>query len=114
MADVTVQQKPETASQVDTAQMSYAMDQLRSQQNLIAGSLAGLGASLVGAGLWAVVTPQARVGGGAAVPDVLRFGVGGVFLPRTHFNLNLHYYRDRNRTSEITTQILLLQLHLYL
>ena len=65
-------------------------------------------------GLWAVVTPQARVGGGAAVPDVLRFGVGGVFLPRTHFNLNVHYYRDRNKTSEITTQILLLQLHLYL
>jgi hypothetical protein len=65
-------------------------------------------------GIWAVVTPQARVGGGAAVPDVLRFGVGGVFLPRTHFNVNVHYYRDRNRTSAITTQILLLQLHLYL
>ena len=65
-------------------------------------------------GLWAVVTPQARVGGGGAVPDVLRFGVGGVFLPRTHFNVNVHYYRDRNKTSEITTQILLLQLHLYL
>lgn len=65
-------------------------------------------------GLWAVVTPQARVGGGAAVPDVLRFGVGGVFLPRTHFNVNVHYYRDRNKTSEMTTEILLLQLHLYL
>jgi hypothetical protein len=65
-------------------------------------------------GIWAVVTPQARVGGGAAVPDVLRFGVGGVFLPRTHFNVNVHYYRDRNRTSEITTRIVLLQLHLYL
>jgi hypothetical protein len=65
-------------------------------------------------GIWAVVTPQARVGGGAAVPDVLRFGVGGVFLPRTHFNVNVHYYRDRNRTSAITTQIVLFQLHLYL
>lgn len=65
-------------------------------------------------GVWAVVTPQARVGGGAAVPDVLRFGVGGVFLPRTHVNVNVHYYRDRNKTSDITTQILLLQLHLYL
>lgn len=65
-------------------------------------------------GLWAVVTPQARVGGGAAVPDVLRLGLGAVFLPRTHFNVNVHYYRDRNKTSEITTQILLLQLHLYL
>jgi hypothetical protein len=65
-------------------------------------------------GIWAVVTPQARVGGGAAVPDVLRLGLGAVFLPRTHFNVNVHYYRDRNRTSAITTQILLLQLHLYL
>ena len=65
-------------------------------------------------GLWAVVTPQARVGGGSAIPDVLRFGVGAVFLPRTHFNVNVHYYRDRNKTSEITAQILLLQLHLYL
>lgn len=65
-------------------------------------------------GLWAVVTPQARVGGGAAVPDILRLGLGAVFLPRTHVNVNVHYYRDRNRTSQITTQILLLQLHLYL
>jgi len=65
-------------------------------------------------GIWLVVTPQARVGGGAAVPDLLRFGVGTSILPRTHFNLNLHYYRDRNRTSEITTQIFLAQLHLYL
>ena len=65
-------------------------------------------------GLWLTVTPQARVGGGAAVPDLLRFGVGTVFLPRTHFNVNLHYYRDRNRTSAITTQIFLAQLHLYL
>ena len=65
-------------------------------------------------GIWAVVSPQARVGGGSSVPDVLRFGVGAVFLPRTHFNVNVHYYRDRNKTSEITTQILLLQLHLYL
>lgn len=65
-------------------------------------------------GIWLTVTPQARVGGGAAVPDLLRFGVGTVILPRTHFNVNVHYYRDRNRTSEITTQIFLAQLHLYL
>ena len=65
-------------------------------------------------GIWLTVTPQARVGGGAAVPDLLRFGVGTVLLPRTHFNVNLNYYRDRNRTSDITTQIFLAQLHLYL
>jgi hypothetical protein len=65
-------------------------------------------------GIWAVVTPQARVGGGSSVPDVLRFGIGAVFLPRTHFNANVHYYRDRNQTSDITTEILLVQLHMYL
>ncbi len=65
-------------------------------------------------GIWAIVTPQARLRGGAAVPDLLRFGVGTVLLPRTHFNVNLHYYRDRNRTTDITTQIFLAQLHLYL
>ena len=50
-------------------------------------------------GLWLTVTPQARVGGGEAVPDIVRFGVGTVFLPRTHFNVNINYYRDDNRTS---------------
>lgn len=65
-------------------------------------------------GLWLTASPQARVGGGAAVPDLLRFAVGAVFLPRTHFNVNLTYYRDRNRSSDVTTQIFLAQLHLYL
>ena len=65
-------------------------------------------------GIWLVVTPQARVGGGASVPDLLRFGVGTVILPRTHFDVNVNYYRERNRTSEIITQIFLAQLHLYL
>lgn len=65
-------------------------------------------------GIWLTVSPQARVGGGAAVPDLLRFGVGSVILPRTHFNVNVSYYRDRNRTSDITTNIFLAQVHLYL
>jgi hypothetical protein len=65
-------------------------------------------------GIWLQVMPQARVGGGASAPDLLRFGVGTVILPRTHFDVNLNYYRERNRTTEITTQIFLAQLHLYL
>jgi hypothetical protein len=65
-------------------------------------------------GLWLTVTPQARVGGGEAVPDIVRFGVGTVFLPRTHFDVNVNYYRDDNRTSKIVTHIFLAQLHLYL
>ena len=65
-------------------------------------------------GIWLVVTPQARVGGGHTVPDLLRFGVGTVILPRTHFDVNVNYYRERNRTFDFTTQIFLAQLHLYL
>ena len=65
-------------------------------------------------GIWLVVTPQARVGGGDTVPDLLRFGVGTVILPRTHFDVNVNYYRERNRTFDFTTQIFLAQLHLYL
>ena len=56
MSNVTVERGSQAATQVDPAQVNFALDQLRSQQNLIAGSLAGLAASLVGAGLWAVVT----------------------------------------------------------
>jgi hypothetical protein len=65
-------------------------------------------------GIWVTFSPQARVGGGAAVPDLLRFGVGTVILPRTHFNVNVSYYNDRNRTSDITSHIFLAQFHLYL
>jgi len=65
-------------------------------------------------GIWLTLTPQARLGGDATVPDLLRFGVGTVLLPRTHFNATANYYRERNRTSDITTQIFLAQLHLYL
>ena len=65
-------------------------------------------------GIWLVLTPQARVGGGDTVPDLLRFGVGTVILPRTHFDVNVNYYRERNRTFDFTTQIFLAQLHLYL
>ena len=54
-------------------------------------------------GIWLTVTPQARVGGGAAVPDLLRFGVGTVhpaahalqrerqLLPRAQPHLRHHH-----------------------
>ncbi len=65
-------------------------------------------------GIWAVLSPQARFGGGDQIPDLLRLGLGAVLLPRTHFNVNVTYYRDRNRTSDITSNIFLAQFHLYL
>jgi hypothetical protein len=65
-------------------------------------------------GIWAVISPQARFGGGDEVQDLLRLGFGAVLLPRTHFNVNVNYYRDRNRASDVTSNIFLLQFHLYL
>jgi hypothetical protein len=65
-------------------------------------------------GIWAVVSPQARVGGGDQIPDLLRLGLGAVLLPRTHFNVNVTYYRDRDRSSDVTSNIFLAQFHLYL
>jgi len=35
-------------------------------------------------------------------------------LPRTHWNVVLSYYRDRDRASDRTSKTLLAQLHLYL
>jgi hypothetical protein len=65
-------------------------------------------------GIWAVVSPQARFGGGDQIPDLLRLGLGAVLLPRTHFNVNVTYYRDHDRRSDITSNIFLAQFHLYL
>jgi len=56
MSDVPDRVDQPVAEQVDASQVQFALEQLRAQQNLLAGSLAGLAASLVGAGAWAVVT----------------------------------------------------------
>jgi hypothetical protein len=65
-------------------------------------------------GVWLQISPQSRTGGGDAVPNLLRLELGAVLLPRTHWNVNLSYYRDRNQSSDITSHIFLAQLHLYL
>lgn len=36
------------------------------------------------------------------------------FLPRTHVNASVSYYRDRNRSNDIVVHVVLAQLHLYL
>jgi hypothetical protein len=64
-------------------------------------------------GIWAVLSPQARFGGDQ-LPDLLRLGLGAVLLPRTHFNVNVTYYRDRDRSNDVTSNIFLAQFHLYL
>jgi len=64
-------------------------------------------------GIWAVLSPQVRFGGDQ-LPDLLRLGLGAVLLPRTHFNVNVTYYRDRDRSNDVTSNIFLAQFHLYL
>jgi hypothetical protein len=52
--------RPDTQSPeepvISDQQMQLAMNTLRSEQNLLAGALAGFAAALLGAGIWAVVT----------------------------------------------------------
>jgi hypothetical protein len=65
-------------------------------------------------GIWLKVTPQLRGGGGEETPDLLRLGLGADLLPRTHWNVNIYYYRDRDRTNRASVQTFLAQLHMYL
>lgn len=65
-------------------------------------------------GVWLKLSPQLRTGGGPLSSDLVRLSASAVLLPRTHWNVNLAFYRDRNRTLSITTSTFLAQLHLYL
>jgi hypothetical protein len=47
---------PPPEPQIDQAQLQYAIEQLRSQQNLAGGVIAGLVAALAGAAVWAGIT----------------------------------------------------------
>jgi len=64
-------------------------------------------------GVWLKVSPQLLTAGAAAgASDVRRLALEAVWLPRTHWNVNVSYYRDR--THDVTTSVMLSQLHLYL
>jgi hypothetical protein len=45
---------------------------------------------------------------------VVRIAVGVDWLVRTHLNVVLSYYDDRDRVTDAKTRTLLVQLHLYL
>ena len=64
-------------------------------------------------GIWLRLSPQFRTAGEApGAPNLRRLVFGADILPRTHWNVNVSYYRDR--AFDISTSTLLLQLHLYL
>ena len=64
-------------------------------------------------GVWLKVSPQLRTEMGA-VPGFVRLKFEANVLPRTHWNVDIAYYRDRNRRSGLVTHLLMSQLHLYL
>ena len=65
-------------------------------------------------GLWLEVFPQIATAYGDSSAGTTRLGAGLNWLPRTHWNVLVNYYDDRDRQSDRHTKTLLLQLHLYL
>jgi hypothetical protein len=66
-------------------------------------------------GLWLKFSPQLRTSGDApGFSELRRLEVGADLLPRTHWNVNINYYRDHDHTFDVTTSMFLAQLHLYL
>lgn len=64
-------------------------------------------------GIWLKVSPQFRTAGEpSGASHLRRLVVGADVLPRTHWNVNVSYYRDRG--FDITTSTLLAQLHMYM
>lgn len=65
-------------------------------------------------GLWLKLSPQLRTSGTEGEPDMLRTAFTLQWLPRTHWNGVLTYYRDVPRGTGVTVHTVLTQLHLYL
>jgi hypothetical protein len=65
-------------------------------------------------GVWLKVSPQLRTLPGDTSSGVFRMLFEANLLPRTHWNVDVSYYRDENRASHLVSKTFLAQLHLYL
>jgi hypothetical protein len=65
-------------------------------------------------GLWLKFSPQLRTDLGDTSGGFSRMVFEADLLPRTHWNVDVSYYRDRDRLSDQVVKTLLAQLHLYL
>ena len=65
-------------------------------------------------GVWVRFSPQLRTDVGDSSEGTLRFGVGLNWLPRTHWNVLLSYFHDRNRKTDAVIKTWIAQLHIYL
>ena len=64
-------------------------------------------------GLWFKASPQVRTESGT-IPGFFRLKLEANILPRTHWNVDVAYYRDQNRRNKLVTHTVMSQLHLYL
>lgn len=65
-------------------------------------------------GFWLKFSPQLQTEFGDASAGIVRFVAGVNLLPRTHWNVVLNWYHDRDRETDGSARTLLAQLHLYL
>ncbi len=65
-------------------------------------------------GVWLKLSPQLLTAFGDTSAGTLRLGLELNLLPRTHWNVDLSYYRDRARLTGLVSKTTLAQLHLYL
>jgi hypothetical protein len=65
-------------------------------------------------GIWIRLSPQLRTEFGDSSTGTVRYVVGLNLLPRTHWNVVLNWYHDKDRETKGTAKTLLAQLHLYL
>jgi len=65
-------------------------------------------------GIWLKFGPQLQTAYNNTSGGTWRLAFATEFFPRTHWHLEVDYYRDEGRTINIVTKTLLLQAHLYL
>ena len=65
-------------------------------------------------GMWFKFSPQFRTSQGSSANGVFRTVYEADLLPRTHWNVDVSYYRDDSRSTQLITHTLLAQIHLYL
>jgi hypothetical protein len=65
-------------------------------------------------GLWLTFTPQLETAYEGQGEGTRRLAAGINWLPRTHWNVVVNYYDDKDRASGLKAKTILLQLHLYL
>ena len=65
-------------------------------------------------GLWLRVSPQLHWTDRNSQSEIRRLVLGADVYPRTHWHVNLSYYRDRTPFFSSSSRTFLAQLHLYL